>query len=173
METGVTRLTQTSYVVLGLVDACQPATPYDLKRFAEISVFNFWTVPHTQIYAESARLAQAGLLDEQREKTGRRRRIYRLTDAGRAELENWRREPAFAGFDLRDVGLVKLFFGADPRKLAETELEGHRAKLAAYEDLAAQELPMTEGQRLALEGGIGHEREYVRFWAALAAGKRP
>ena len=51
------RLSNTSYVVLGLVEACQPATPYDLKRFAEISVFNFWSVPHTQIYSECARLA--------------------------------------------------------------------------------------------------------------------
>src|SRR3954454_14880684 len=98
--TGVTRLTQTSYVVLGLVELCQPATPYDLKRVAEVSVFNFWSVPHTQIYAESGRLAAAGLLDEQRERGGRRRRIYRLTDAGRAELDRWRQEPDFEGFDL-------------------------------------------------------------------------
>ena len=25
-----------------------------------------------------------------------------------------------------------------------------------------------EGTRLALEAGIGHEREYVRFWSKLA-----
>ena len=28
---------------------------------------------------------------------------------------------------------------------------------------------MPEGQRLALEAGIGHEREFVRFWRRLAA----
>ena len=27
---------------------------------------------------------------------------------------------------------------------------------------------MPEGVRLALEAGIGHEREYVRFWSRLA-----
>ena len=74
-------------------------------------------------------IAQAGLLDEQREQTGRRRRIYRLTEAGRAELERWRQDPEFAGFDLRDVGLVKLFFGADPRKLAADLL-----KTAGYDE---------------------------------------
>ena len=30
---------------------------------------------------------------------------------------------------------------------------------------------MTEGQRLALEAGIGHEREFMRFWRRLAAGE--
>jgi hypothetical protein len=27
---------------------------------------------------------------------------------------------------------------------------------------------MSEGMRLALEAGIGHAREYVRFWSRLA-----
>lgn len=26
---------------------------------------------------------------------------------------------------------------------------------------------MPEGMRLALEAGIGHEREYVRFWSGM------
>ena len=77
------RLTDTSYVVLGLVELCQPATPYDLKQFAKVSVFNFWSVPHTQVYSECARLAEAGLLDEEREEGGRRRRVYRLTADGK------------------------------------------------------------------------------------------
>jgi len=47
-----------------------PSTPYDLKRFVQLSVGNFWPFPHTQLYAEPARLAEAGLLEE----TGRRRR---------------------------------------------------------------------------------------------------
>ncbi len=29
---------------------------------------------------------------------------------------------------------------------------------------------MTEGQRLALQAGIGHEKEFVRFWRRLARG---
>lgn len=167
------RLTGTSYVVLGLVEVRQPATPYDLKRFAEISVFNFWSVPHTQVYAECARLAGEGLLDEQREQTGRRRRVYRLAAAGRAALDEWRTEPSFEALDLRDVGLLKLFFGADPRVLAEIQIEGHSERLRAYEELAASHPAMPEGQRLALEGGIAHEREYVRFWTALRDGKQP
>jgi len=91
------RLTDTSYVVLGLVEVCQPATPYDLKQFAKVSVFNFWSVPHTQVYSECARLAEAGLLDEEREEGGRRRRVYRLTEDGKSELAEWRTHTGCAG----------------------------------------------------------------------------
>ena len=59
----------------------------------QLSTINFWTVPHTQIYTECARLAEAGLLDEEREETGRRRRIYRLTADGRASARALAREP--------------------------------------------------------------------------------
>jgi DNA-binding PadR family transcriptional regulator len=154
--------------VLGLVEVLEPATPYDLKRFAEVSVFNFWTVPHTQVYAECGRLAEAGLLDERREETGRRRRIYRLTSTGRRALEDWRgtSEPAF-GLELRDEGLLKLFFGAEPRALARVQLEGHRAKLREYQQLAEHVPDMPEGQRLALEAGIRCESTFVDFWSNL------
>src|ERR1700722_3047355 len=94
------RLSTTSYVVLGLVEMCQPATPYDIKRVAEVSVANFWTVAHTQLYSECSRLAREGLLDEEQEQTGRRRKLYRLTDAGRAALDAWRGEPVGEDFEL-------------------------------------------------------------------------
>ena len=159
------RLTDTSYVVLGLVEVCQPATPYDLKQFAKVSVFNFWSVPHTQVYSECARLAEAGLLDEEREEGGRRRRVYRITEDGKSELAEWRREPPGGVFELRDPGLLKLFFGADPKQIAQTQLETHQRRLKEYEELhRAGAGQMTDGMRLSLESGMGHEREFVRFW---------
>ena len=36
------RLTPTSYVVLGLIEQMQPASPYDLKRAAALGVGQFW-----------------------------------------------------------------------------------------------------------------------------------
>ena len=161
------RLTDTSYAVLGLLDRCGSATPYQLKQIAQVSIFHFWSIPHTQIYTECSRLAEAGLLSERREKTGRRRRIYSLTDAGRKELQAWLDDPEADMYEIRDPGLLKLFCGADARKLAGTQLERHERRLATYEELLAQE-GMPEGVRLALEGGVGHQREYVRFWSRLA-----
>jgi PadR family transcriptional regulator, regulatory protein AphA len=159
------RLSTTSYVVLGLVEMCQPATPYDIKRAAEVSTANFWTVAHTQLYSECSRLTREGLLHEQQEQAGRRRKLYRLTDAGRAALDAWRAEPVGEEFELRDPGMLKLFFGADPKPLAQAQLAIHQKQLAMYRELAKQDMP--EGMRLALECGIGHEREYVRYWKTL------
>src|SRR5919204_5945272 len=160
-----TRLTPTSYVVLGLIEQMQPASPYDLKRAVAAGVGQFWSLPHTQLYSECTRLAEEGLLTERREESGRRRRIYRLTNAGERALDRWRAEPTGELYELRDAGLLKLFFGADPEKLAPRQLEAHEAKLSEYEDLLAQAKTagVPDGVMHAIEAGIGHEREYVRF----------
>ncbi len=164
-------LSPTSYIVLGLLDWSGEATPYELKQFVARSVGNFWSVPHSQLYSEPERLARAGLLTERREEEGRRRRLFSLTDAGREALSAWRAERSRDPLpELRDPGLLRLFFGADPRELAAVRVEAHRAKLREYEDLLASgpaEAP--RGPRLALEAGIRHEREWVRFWEELAA----
>src|SRR4029450_11632750 len=74
------------YAVMGLLDQFEPATPYQLKQIAQVSIFHFWSIPHTQLYTECSRLADAALLDERREEGGRRRRTYRLSAAGQKAL---------------------------------------------------------------------------------------
>ncbi len=164
------RLTPVSYIVLGLLDrAGGAATPYQLKAAAASSVGNFWTVQHAQLYSEPQRLAEAGLLAEEREEGGRRRREYRLTGAGREALAAWLASPADGASELRDLGLLQLFFGAEPGPLAGAQHALHAAKLAEYEALHASAGEwLSEGQRLALEAGIAHEREWLRFWRELA-----
>ena len=56
----VITLTPTSYIVLGLVRYAGEATPYALKQMAAATVGNFFSIPHSQIYAEPERLAGAG-----------------------------------------------------------------------------------------------------------------
>ncbi len=167
------RLTPTSYVVLGLIESMQPATAYDLKVAARLGVSNLWALPHTQLYSECARLADAGLLDEEREPGGRRRRIYRISAAGGEALDEWRADPTPTAWELRDAGLLKLFFGSDPKELAAEQLVAHRGRLAEYEALRQGADDMPAGMALALDAGIGHEREYLRFWEAVADGREP
>ncbi|UJA22010.1 PadR family transcriptional regulator [Thermoleophilia bacterium SCSIO 60948] len=162
------RLTPTAYVVLGLIEARQPATPYDIKQLAAASTSNFWTVPHTQLYAECSRLAEAGLLDEEREDSGRRRRIYRLTPLGGERLSEWRHDPRTRASEFRDLGVLKLFFGGDPVALAPCEIARHEEKLAEFEHTARGELP--EGMRRALEFGIEFERTLIASWRRIADG---
>jgi DNA-binding PadR family transcriptional regulator len=80
------KLTQTSYAVLALFEQVGEATSYDLKQAIEISIENFWPLPHTTAYDEPARLAEGGYLTVRQEEGGRRRKLYALTDAGREAL---------------------------------------------------------------------------------------
>jgi DNA-binding PadR family transcriptional regulator len=164
-------LTPTSHIVLGLLSLSGEATPYDLKQMVSATVGHFWSLPHSQLYAEPARLASAGYLTERREQEGRRRKLYSLTERGREATTKWLATLQPELYALRDLALLKLFFGADPRALAEVQLGTHRGRLAEYEVLLGQLTsagPGPAGPRLALELGIRHERETVGFWEEQA-----
>jgi PadR family transcriptional regulator, regulatory protein AphA len=165
-------LTPTSHIVLGLLSKFGEATPYDLKQMVSVSVGQFWTMPHSQLYAEPARLARAGYVTEQQEPRGRRRKLYNITATGQAALDRWLSVLAPEPYVLRDPALLKLFFDADVNGLARVQLEAHRAKLAEHESLQALD-PGTgpRGAWLALELGTRHERETVRFWSEHAQAK--
>jgi DNA-binding PadR family transcriptional regulator len=163
------KLTPTSYIVLGLLDAAAPreATPYDLKQMMAVSIDNFWSTPHAQVYREPERLAAAGYAQERREETGRRRRFYAITQRGRVALDAWRTTAPDDLPELRDAGVLKLFFGADPQTVAEHQIPVHEAKLAEYETLRAQIAEhIPRGQLLALDVGIAHERAMIDIWRA-------
>jgi PadR family transcriptional regulator AphA len=163
------RLSEASYIVLGMLERVQPATPYDLKQVAQLSTAHFWTIPPSQLYAECERLTKEGLLSEKREQAGRRRRIYRVTQAGLEALEKWRAEPGEARSEVRDLSILKLFLGADPAMLARAHLPKYEANLRRYEELreASGGIEVPRGPWLALDAGIGHMRENVRFWKRL------
>src|SRR4051795_7908799 len=159
------RLTPTSYIVLGLISAAgRASTPYDLKQMHAAGIGGFWTLNHAQLYAEPVRLVDGGYLNVEREEGGRRRKLYELTWAGRGALDDWLASPSDEFTELRDLGLLQLFFGADPRAVAEVQLRIHGEALASYEELRRSADGWPEGPRLVLESGIGHEREWIRFW---------
>lgn len=160
------RLTPTSYIVLGLIEAAGEATPYDLKGMVAVSLGNFWSVQHAQLYTEPERLAAAGLLDERREREGRRRKHYKLTKRGQDALRKWQVESTDEMTELRDLGLLKIFFGGDPKEIARARLPAHERKLAEYEEIvrsAGEAMP--SGPHLTLQAGIFHELAWLKFWS--------
>ena len=163
-------LTPTSYIVLGLVNQAGETTPYSLKQMAAATIGNFFSIPHSQIYAEPDRLAEGGYLRVRREQTGRRRKHYSLTAKGRKALEEWLESPTEEMYELRDPGLLKLAMGSDAKALARAQLPRHEERLSRFQEilrvLEASGAPRE--QRLVVESGIGHEREYVRFWKRVA-----
>jgi PadR family transcriptional regulator AphA len=162
------RLTPTSYIVLGFLDwTDEPTTPYALKQLVATSVGYFWTLQHAQLYTEPDRLARAGYVSEERERGGRRRRLYTITEKGREALGAWRAEPTGEIPELRNQAVLKIFFGADLERLAPLQIEAHRGRLAEYEAIRSS-MPDTvpEGPRLALEAGISWERHQIEWWEA-------
>jgi PadR family transcriptional regulator, regulatory protein AphA len=164
------QLTPVSYVVLGLV-AQGATTSYAMKQMTAKSVGYFWSFPHSQLYAEPPRLVELGLLDEEREAEGRRRRVYSLTPAGQKALDDWVREPTSEQPQIRDTGLLKLFFGdgmnaEEIGALARAQEEAHRARLAVYESII--DGVTNPNHAAVVRAGLVHERTFAEFWRKVA-----
>jgi PadR family transcriptional regulator AphA len=181
------RLTPTSYLVLGLLAREGPSTPYDLEQHVRATLGNFWSFPHTLLYTEPPRLAALNLVTETRETDGRRRRVFAITPAGEFALGAWLDAPSSAATELRDLGLLQLFFAdlASPEArlhLAEQQLAAHQARLAAYQQDERIERGLAgsrKGQRTVehwrgetLRMGLLYEAAAVEFWTGAVASSR-
>ncbi|APZ50848.1 PadR family transcriptional regulator [Salipiger abyssi] len=168
------RLSPVSYVVLGVIRLRGPSTSYDLKRAVGRSIQYFWPFPHSQLYVEPNRLAEAGLLSCEQEAEGRRRRLYALTEAGKDALDRWLGSGTEQVFELRDMALMQLFFSADLRPdqlrdLAEGQVRFHRQRIATLEEIAGNTGEFAgQNRMLPLDLGLRLARTYVDFWSDVA-----
>ena len=170
------RLSATSYLVLGLISYRGPSTPYQLKRAVGHSVGYFWPFPHTQLYEEPERLARVGLLAEEREESGRRRRMYSITAAGKHALQSWLCEPTTSTVELRDLASLKIFFSEymstdDLAAMAREQVRLYERNLVEYAEIEARYADRPElGRRMAsLDLGIRIAQVTRDFWREIAA----
>jgi PadR family transcriptional regulator, regulatory protein AphA len=163
-------LNPTAYVILGMLRN-QPRSGYEIKRVVDRSTRFFWAASYGQIYPELRRLAKAGLVEGDSQPTGARKRtVYRLTDAGREELRRWLERPA-ERHELRDEGLLKLFFAAaaDPGRAVELIdakrrlMEEKLAALREIEPYAAAAASSDPFPYLVLRYGL-ESSEWVIAW---------
>ena len=166
-------LTPVSYVVLGLVARDGTVTPYELKAAVALGVAHFWPFPHSQIYSESERLARVGLLVEERETTGRRRRHYRVSAEGEKALAAWLAEPTSEVPQYRSLGLLKLYFGqlANPEDLAALARAQQAMHLERQEFLGAM-LERLQARQRPWQHAVGKlirdaERAMIDNWAQV------
>jgi PadR family transcriptional regulator AphA len=119
-------LSSTAYVILGMLRK-GPRTGYEIKAAVDQSTRFFWAASYGQIYPELKQLAEAGLVKGvPSPQGGRKRTVYTLTAAGRKELRRWLERPPET-FELRDEGLLKLFFsGASTPESAAAALAAKR-----------------------------------------------
>jgi DNA-binding PadR family transcriptional regulator len=116
---------------------------YDIKKFIEGSIANFWRESFGQLYPTLRELAEEGLVtrrvEEQEGKPDRY--VYRITPEGRQELQEWLTDPAESEVPRSEL-LLKLFFGAEVSTEASLrhvqrrreELEANLAVLGAIQE---------------------------------------
>jgi PadR family transcriptional regulator, regulatory protein AphA len=107
---GTREFSRPDYVVLGMV-RLGARSGYEIKQAVELSIRFFWTISQAQIYPSLERLEAAGLVEGCSEPLGKRqRRTFEITEAGETALREWLQRDEPMPFELRDVGMVKLFF---------------------------------------------------------------
>lgn len=114
------------------------ASGYDLAKSFDVTVANFWSATPQQLYRELEKMHAAGLVSARVVEQQRRpnKRIYTLTDKGRAEIQ------AFIAADPRPTAIrdellvqVETMEAADVPRIRETvsgRRERSEAKLAQY-----------------------------------------
>ncbi len=162
-----------AHAILGFLQQ-QPLTGYALKtqRF-DVSVANFWPADQSQIYRTLDSLEERGWATSSPElQQGRpNRNVYRITEAGRAELARWLATPQPLPIH-REPFLVQLFFAAqlsDETLLAliAEQTRAHQAQLRAYEETTVRPPEEMGGEdahalaALTLELGLRSERMYL------------
>jgi PadR family transcriptional regulator AphA len=152
-------LSSTGRVILGILKF-QPSTGYDVKRTTDYSTRFFWRASYGQIYPELRSLEREGLVVARDEPYGRRRRrVYELTPTGEQALFEWLAGTDDA-FDVRDEGLLRLFFGELVSREQLLELVRRRRRwfsdagqhfLQIAEELGSIEGPSAEVLRYGLD----------------------
>jgi PadR family transcriptional regulator, regulatory protein AphA len=104
-------LTPTARVILGML-RLGAETGYEIKRVIDLSTRFFWSASYGQIYPELHRLEERGLVKARPDPRGGLKRMsYRLTKKGESTLHDWLTDSDSYTFELRDEGLLRLFFG--------------------------------------------------------------
>ena len=122
-------LSATGKVVLGML-AARPRTGYEIKQLVDTSARFFWAASYGQIYPELKRLEDAGLITGADASQGARQRtVYKLTAEGKRAAREWiERAPQI--FELRDEGLLELFFAGSIEPSRTPEIARERAAQA-------------------------------------------
>ena len=159
------------------------ASGYQLAKRFDVSVANFWSATPQQLYRELDRLEAEGLVHARLVRQQRRpdKRVFTLTDRGRADLDRFTRAPA-KPVATRDELLVKLQavdVGESDAVSKElmARLDRAHAKLALYDRLLADMLDGRDagaferdseriGPYLTLMGGRMYEQTNIDWCTA-------
>jgi PadR family transcriptional regulator, regulatory protein AphA len=164
-------LSATARVILGLLKFA-PRTGYDVKRVTDFSTRYFWRASYGQIYPELRGLEKAGLVRSREEPYGRRkRRVYELTAKGELALSDWLESDSDL-FELRDEGLLRLFFAElVPHErlltLVQRRRDAYERSAALFRSIASDLGEMDDPSGEVLRYGIEFMEWNATWWAGL------
>jgi DNA-binding PadR family transcriptional regulator len=155
-------LTPTGRVILGMITLGK-RSGYEIKQFVDKTTRHFWAASYGQIYPELKRLEDQGLITGTDDPSGgRARTVFELTPAGREALVRWLESDDLPNAELRDEGMLKLFFSdAAPERRIENirvmrlQAERKLAQLEALEEMASRG---SSGPYLTLQLGLESTR---------------
>jgi DNA-binding PadR family transcriptional regulator len=101
------------HLTLGLLKY-GPLSGYDLNKAFQSSIQHFWNTEQSQIYRALHKLAELGWVEVETiaQADLPNKKLYRLTAAGRAELQRWLAAPAPIT-PSHEAWLGQIFFGAE------------------------------------------------------------
>jgi DNA-binding PadR family transcriptional regulator len=152
-------LSATGRVILGMV-AKGVQSGYEIKQLVDKSTRNFWAASYGQIYPELRRLEAGGLIRGRPDPSGARAKtVYELTAAGQGALRDWLESEADLVYELRDEGMLKLFFSdvepATAIQALRAMRELHERKHEQLRLIQAAASHVSPGPGLTLEIGLG------------------
>ena len=121
------------YGLLALLDEA-PTHGYNLKTAFERRTGGSWLLNIGQVYTTIQRLERDGLVESAGGEDDRRE--YRITDAGRSELNRWFESPVVAEAPARDELTIKVLLAVAAGDVDVTELL-QRQRRASIEQLQA------------------------------------
>lgn len=128
-------LPATSWAVLGVLSFDEELSGYEIKRWADQSLsFFYWAPSQSQIYGELRRLERLGLAASRVEQThaAKSRRLYAITDAGRARMREWADSNEAEAVVLKHPLLLRVWaaHNGSPERLGQMLLD-YRASVAS------------------------------------------
>ncbi|MGW4132463.1 PadR family transcriptional regulator [Amycolatopsis japonica] len=134
----------------------QPMTGYDLATAIRSSIHFVWPAQLSQIYRTLSQLEDNGLVVSEVEPQQSRpdRRVYTITDAGRAAFDSWQSELVTELDPVRVPFMVRFFFaGSRSPEDTVTQLRVMRDLHVKDHERLAVEMPEQIAAATALPGG--------------------
>ena len=164
------------HAILGFL-SYRSATGYELKQAFDKSVQHFWPADQGQIYRTLSQLEKASWAEKELipQEDRPNRKVYHITDAGKAELHHWLTTPLPSRVS-REPFLIQIFMGGlvsddEMLSLINEEVERIRAENMLLGDVMArwQETAVSAMNRdlfqnlLTLEFGLNMNRAYLTW----------